>query len=80
MRLDKYLKISRIIKRRTVASDACSTSHVSVNGKVVKPSYDLKLGDEIEIRFGDRLLRVRVTDLSEHVQKQNASNMYEVLS
>ena len=80
MRIDKYLKVSRLIKRRTVASDACDGEHIAVNGKIVKPSYQVKIGDEIEIRFGDRLLRVRVTDLSEHVQKQNAANMYQVLS
>ena len=80
MRIDKYLKVSRIIKRRTVACDACSESHVSVNGKTVKPSYDVKIGDVIEVTFGQRTLKAKVTDVREHVGKNEASNLYEVLS
>ena len=80
MRLDKFLKVSRIIKRRTVANDACDASHVSVNGKVAKASYDVKIGDVIEIGFGQRILRVRVTDISETVKKDAAADMYEVLN
>ena len=80
MRLDKFLKVSRIIKRRTVANDACDASHVSVNGKVAKASYDVKIGDVIEIVFGQRILRVRVTDIRETVKKDAAADMYEVLN
>lgn len=80
MRLDKFLKVSRIIKRRTVANDACDASHVSVNGKVAKASYDVKIGDVIEIGFGQRILRVRVTDIRDTVKKDSAADMYEVLN
>lgn len=79
MRLDKYLKVSRIIKRRTVANEACSDNHVLVNGKIVKPAYDLKLGDIIEIRFGQRTFRCKVKDMPEHVGKNDASALYEIL-
>ncbi len=80
MRLDKFLKVSRIIKRRTVANDACDASHVSVNGKVAKASYDVKVGDVIEVGFGQRVLRVRVTDVRDTVRKEAAADMYEVLN
>ncbi|MCQ2399388.1 MAG: RNA-binding S4 domain-containing protein [Clostridia bacterium] len=80
MRIDKYLKVSRVIKRRTVANDACDAEHVSVNGKTVKASYEVKVGDEIEIRFGEKSLKIRVTDVREHVLKADASLMYEVIS
>ena len=76
MRLDKYLKVSRLIKRRTVANDACDHDHVTVNGRQAKASYEMKLGDIIEIRFGQRLLKVEVTALSEHAQKADAAAMY----
>ncbi len=79
MRLDKYLKVSRIIKRRTVANDACDASHVSVNGKVVKPSYDVKIGDVIEVRFGERSFRCEVLSTPEHVGKTEASGLYRVI-
>ena len=79
MRLDKYLKVSRIIKRRTVANDACGNEHISVNGRVVKPSYDVKIGDIIEIAFGTRVLRVRVTDIKDSTKKADAGTMYEVV-
>lgn len=79
MRLDKYLKVSRIIKRRTVANDACDAAHVSVNGRVVKASYDVKVGDIIEVTFGQRTLKVRVSDVREHVGKNEASTMYETV-
>ena len=69
MRLDKYLKVARIIKRRTVANDACDASHVSVNGKPAKASYDVKLGDIIEVSFGSRVMRVRVTDVKDSTKK-----------
>ena len=79
MRLDKYLKVSRIIKRRTVANDACDTERISVNGRVVKASYNVKVGDIIEVSFGQRTLRVRVTDVKETVKKDDASELYEVI-
>ena len=80
MRLDKFLKVSRIIKRRTVANDACANGHISVNGKVVKPSYQLKIGDEIEIRFGDRSFRCRVKEMPEHIGKSEAGTLFDVIS
>ncbi len=79
MRLDKYLKISRIIKRRTVANDACDTERIAVNGRVVKASYQVKIGDVIEISFGGRTLRVRVKDVREQVGKSEADTLYEVI-
>ena len=79
MRLDKYLKVSRIIKRRTVANEACSDSHVLVNGKAVKPSYEIKVSDIIEVRYGSRTTRFRVLSVKENVNKAEASMMYEVL-
>ena len=80
MRLDKYLKVSRLIKRRTVANEACDTQHVSVNGRPAKASYDVKEGDVIEVTFGQRTLKVRVLDVKEHVAKADASALYEVIS
>lgn len=79
MRLDKYLKLSRIIKRRTVANDACDSSHVSVNGRVAKASYDVKPGDIIEISYGSRLMKFRVLSLNENAKKSDAAQMYELL-
>ena len=79
MRLDKYLKVSRLIKRRTVANDACDGERVSVNGRQVKASYQVKLGDVIEIAFGDRILKVEVTQISETVSKADAPAMYKEL-
>ncbi|MBQ1957145.1 MAG: RNA-binding S4 domain-containing protein [Clostridia bacterium] len=79
MRLDKFLKISRIIKRRTVANEACDTSHVSVNGKRAKASYDVKENDIIEITFGQRTLKVRVLDVRQYANKADASELYEVI-
>ena len=79
MRIDKFLKVSRIIKRRTVANDACDGAHVSVNGRPVKASYDVKEGDIIEITFGERTLRVRVKNVKEFVTKADASTLYEVI-
>ncbi len=79
MRLDKYLKVSRLIKRRTVANEACDGGRVSVNGKVVKASYDVKVGDEMEIRFGSKALNIRVTDIREQVGKSDAATLYEVI-
>lgn len=79
MRLDKYLKVSRLIKRRTVANDACDGQRVSVNGRQVKASYQVKLGDVIEIAFGQRTLKVEVTQISETVSKADSSAMYKEL-
>ena len=80
MRLDKYLKNSRIIKRRTVAKDACEQGRVEVNGRVAKPGLELKIGDEIQITFGSNTLKVRVAAMPETVRKEDAETMYEVIS
>jgi ribosomal 50S subunit-recycling heat shock protein len=79
MRLDKFLKVSRIIKRRTVANDACDAEHVEVNGKRAKASYDVKEGDVIAVTFGQRTLKVRVLNVKEFTSKAEASSLYEVL-
>ncbi len=79
MRLDKYLKVSRLIKRRSVANDACDGERVSVNGRQVKASYQVKVGDVIEIAFGQRSLKVEVTDINETANKSNAAAMYKEL-
>ena len=76
MRLDKYLKVSRLIKRRTVANEACDHERVSVNGRPAKASYEVKAGDVIEVRFGQRMLRVEVLAVSEHAAKADAPAMY----
>ena len=79
MRLDKYLKVSRIIKRRTVANDACDAAHVTVNGRPAKASYDVKVGGLIDITFGARTLHIRVLEVKETVGKDAASTLYEVV-
>ena len=79
MRLDKYLKVSRIIKRRTVANDACDAARVTVNGRPAKASYDVKENDVIEVGFGNRVLKIRVLDVRETVGKQGAADLYEVI-
>ena len=79
MRLDKFLKVSRIIKRRTVANNACDSEHVKVNGREAKASYDVKIGDIIEVSFGERTLRIRVKDIKEHTLKNDASELYEII-
>lgn len=79
MRLDKYLKVSRIIKRRTVANDACDTEHVTANGRRAKASYDVKEGDILEITFGQRTLKIRVLSVRDSVAKADAASMYEVI-
>lgn len=76
MRLDKYLKVSRLIKRRTVANDACDGERVMVNGRTVKASYQVKVGDVIEVAFGQRTLKVEVTQISETANKSTAPAMY----
>lgn len=80
MRLDKYLKVSRLIKRRTVANEACDGERVSVNGRPVKASYDVKVGDLIEIRFGQRTVKVEVLTVSEHATKADAPAMYKEIA
>ncbi len=77
MRLDKYLKVARLIKRRTVANDACDGERVSVNGKQAKASYQVKVGDIIEIGFGGKTVRVQVLATPEHAQKQDAAMLYK---
>lgn len=77
MRLDKYLKVSRLIKRRTVANEACDNGRISVNGRVVKASYDVKVGDRIEISMGSRVIAVEVLLVAETVRKDDAAAMYK---
>ncbi len=79
MRLDKYLKVSRLIKRRTVANEACDAGRISVNGKVVKASYDVKVGDVIEISFGNREVKAEVTQILETTKKEDAKEMFKYL-
>ncbi len=79
MRLDKYLKVSRLIKRRTVANEACDAGKVVVNGKIARASYDVKQGDIIEITLGTRTVKVRVTEVREVVRKEEADTMYEAV-
>ena len=79
LRLDKYLKVSRIIKRRTVAKEACDGGRVTINGKVAKAGAEVKEGDIMEIRFGNRVGRYQITDVREVVRKENAADMYKVL-
>ena len=78
MRLDKYLKVSRIIKRRTVACEACEQGKVTVNGKAAKPSANVKEGDILEVTFGERVLKAEIVSIQEHVLKGDASAMYRV--
>ncbi len=80
MRLDKFLKVSRIIKRRTVANEACDAERVTVNGRPARASYAVKEGDVVEIAFGTRTLRFRVLEVRENTQKVDASSMYEILA
>ena len=80
MRLDKYLKVSRLIKRRTVANDACDSQRITVNGRVQKASYDVKLGDEITVAFGAKSVTIRVLDIKETTKKSESVGLYEVIS
>ena len=80
MRLDKFLKVSRLIKRRTVANEACDSERVSVNGKPAKAAHGIKAGDVIEIRFGSRLTKVEVLSVAEHATKEDAAGLYRELS
>ena len=79
MRFDKYLKVSRIIKRRTVANEACDAGRVTVNGKVARASYDVKVGDIIEISFGTRNFKAQVTSVAETVKKDDAVSLYTLM-
>ncbi len=79
MRLDKFLKVSRIIKRRTVANEVCDAGHISVAGRVVKASYDVKEGDILEIKFGEKITKYKVLNVTEYATKQTATEMYEQL-
>ncbi len=80
MRLDKYLKVSRLIKRRTVANEACDNERVSVNGRVQRASYDVKVGDKISIRFGEKCVTVEVLAINETVGKADAPTMYREIA
>lgn len=80
MRIDKFLKVSRIIKRRTVACEACEQGKVTVNGKVAKPGTAVKEGDILEITFGGRIMKVEIVSISEHVLKDDARSMYNVIT
>ena len=79
MRIDKYLKNARIIKRRTVAKEACEQGRIVINGKVAKPGAEIKIGDAIHIQFGNKELNIRVTELTESPRKEDATDMYEVI-
>lgn len=79
MRLDKFLKVSRLIKRRTIANEACDAQRVEVNGRVVKASYDVKVGDIISVRMGDKKIQAEVIDIREHALKNDAPLMYKLL-
>ena len=79
MRIDKYLKISRIIKRRTIAQEACDSGRVMVNDKLAKPGTDIKIGDIIEIRFGTQTTKYEVLEIKEHVKKEETDNLYRIL-
>ncbi len=79
MRLDKYLKVSRIIKRRTVANEACDAGRVSANGRPVKASYDVKVGDKLTLSLGGGTLNIEVLEVAEHMGKDAASGMYKVI-
>ena len=80
MRLDKYLKVSRLIKRRSVANEACDSARITVNGKTAKASYDVKLGDMISVAFGTKSVTVKVLDIKETTKKSESVGMYEVVS
>ncbi|MCD7872184.1 MAG: RNA-binding S4 domain-containing protein [Clostridiales bacterium] len=79
MRLDKYLKVSRIIKRRTVANEACDAGRIEVNGKIQRASYDVKIGDKITVNMGNNQRKFEVVEINEHVLKENAGSMYKIL-
>lgn len=80
MRLDKFLKVSRLVKRRTVANELCDAKHIDVNGKTARASYEVKIGDIIEIRVGSNVTKAEVLTISEHATKENAAAMYRLLT
>lgn len=79
MRIDKFLKNSRVIKRRTIANEACDNGRITVNGRVVKASYQVAVGDVVEVGFGSRILKFRVLSINEHASKENAALQYEII-
>jgi len=79
VRLDKYLKVSRIIKRRTVANEACDAGRVEINGKVAKASVDVKAGDIVAIKFGDKITKLEILEVKETVRKEDAQAMYRIV-
>ncbi len=79
MRIDKYLKLSRIIKRRTIAQEACDSERVMINGKLAKASTNVKVGDIVEIRFGDKTNKYEILEIKEHVKKEDTESMYRML-
>ena len=79
MRLDKFLKVSRIIKRRTVAKEACDKGIVTINGKQAKSSSEVKIGDILEVTFGEKVMKFNITEINEHVLKAGAKEMYEII-
>jgi len=79
MRLDKYLKVSRLVKRRTVANELCDAKHVEVNGKIARASYEVKPGDVLVLSIGARKTQARVLSISEYATKENAAGMFEII-
>lgn len=79
MRIDKYLKVTRLIKRRSVANEACDLGRITVNGKIVKASYDVKENDIIEIKMGERVIKAQVCGIAEHVLKSDAPSLYRII-
>ncbi len=79
MRLDKYLKVSRLVKRRTVANELCDAKHVEVNGKTARASYEIKVGDIIEIQMGSNRIKAEVVTVTEYATKESASSMYKLI-
>lgn len=79
MRLDKFLKVSRLIKRRTIANEACDAGRLSVNGKTARASYDVKIGDIVEISFGNKTVKFQITEINETVKKESASLLYKII-
>lgn len=79
MRIDKFLKVSRIVKRRTLAQEACDKGKVIINGKAVKPGFSVKIGDVVEVNYTDSTLKFKITDIKETVKKDDASSLYEII-
>lgn len=79
MRIDKYLKVSRLIKRRTIAKEACTQGRILVNGKAAKPGTEVSIGDEVELGFGDKKVKIKISNIKEHVLKDEATMLYEIV-